>query len=199
MKKKMRNVKQDVQRMIKEKKHLDENFMGKKIHEEEAVKVEKVIKDNLILFDTLEEADKNFVAKLGEKTLMQFMSTFAIIDDIKLVKHFVREIGIRNAIDFGNSYKLVPECYNIYYNPFTIIATLIEELKYGNIYCIGDNLYGTLDSFPIAKYNIYEWGNMKITKKVKKIASISLNENDDIYCVNRKEALKFLVPKVIRF
>lgn len=198
--KKMRNVKQDVEKMMKQRKHLDEEFMGKKLYEEdETIKVANIIKDNLVLFETLDEVDKNFISRLGDKSLLQFMSAFGVMSNIKLVKYFTKEIKIRDAIAFGKSYNLIPECYNIYFNPFTIIMTLIEELKYGNIYVINNNLYGTLESFPIAKYNVYEWGNLKLDKKVKKIAAISLNENEDIYAVDRKSAFKFLVPKVVKF
>lgn len=196
----MKNVKQVTLKMMKERKHEDSNFVGLlNFNAIDDSDIEKdVILDNIEFFENLNEKNQKFIQRLGDKMMIEVMSTEGLItnENMYLFRYFSKLIGIKNIYNFGKNYKISLDRFTRRTNRATILFALIKEIKSGKVFCIGNELYGLASSFNISDDNWYRWCVLKKDQILKKVYKF---EDEEIIKVEVTKALQIARPITMTF
>lgn len=196
----MKNVEQVILKMMKERKHEDSSYVGLLNYNaiDNSDIEEEVILDNIKFFKNLNEKNQKFIQRLGDKMMIEVMSTEGLItnENIYLFKYFSKIIGIKNIYNFGRAYKLSLDNFTRRINRATVLFELIKELKNGKVFCIGNELYGLTSSFNISDDNWYRWCVLKKDQILKKVYEF---EDEEIIKVEVVKALQIAKPITMTF
>lgn len=196
----MKNVEQVILKMMKERKHEDSSYVGLLNYNaiDNSDTEEEVILDNIKFFKNLNEKNQKFIQRLGDKMMIEVMSTEGLItnENIYLFKYFSKIIGIKNIYNFGRTYKLSLDNFTRRINRATVLFELIKELKNGKVFCIGNELYGLTSSFNISDDNWYRWCVLKKDQILKKVYEF---EDEEIIKVEVVKALQIARPITMTF
>ena len=196
----MKNVEQVISKMIKERKHEDSSYVGllnfNAIDNSDNEK--DVLLDNIDFFENLNEKNQKFIQRLGDKMMLEVMTTEGLLTDenMYLFRYFSKVIGIKNIYSFGRKYKLSLDNFTRRINRATILFELIKEIKTGKVFCIGNELYGLTSSFNISDDNWYRWCILKKDQILKKVYKV---EDEEIIKIEVVKALQIARPISMTF
>lgn len=196
----MKNVEQVILKMVNERKHEDSSYVGllnfNAIDNSDDEK--DVLLDNIDFFKNLNEKNQNFIQRLGDKMMLEVMTTEGLLTDenMYLFRYFSKVIGIKNIYSFGRKYKLSLDNFTRRINRATILFELIKEIKTGKVFCIGNELYGLTSSFNISDDNWYRWCVLKKDQILKKVYKV---EDEEIIKIEVVKALQIARPITMTF
>lgn len=196
----MKNVEEVMLKMVSERKHEDSNYVG--LLNFNAIDNSDdeldVIFDNFDFFKNLNEKNKKFIERLGDKMMLEVMTTEGLLtnENIYLFRYFSKIIGIKNIYNFGRKYKLSLDNFTRRINRATILFEFIKELKDGKVFCIGNELYGLTSAFNISDDNWYDWCVLKKDKILKRVYKV---EDEEIIKVKITKALQIARPITMTF
>ena len=191
----MKNVEQVILKMVNERKHEDSSYVGllnfNAIDNSDDEK--DVLLDNIDFFNNLNEKNQKFIQRLGDKMMLEVMTTEGLLTDenMYLFRYFSKVIGIKNIYNFGRKYKLTLDNFTRRINRATILFELIKEIKCGKVFCIGNELYGLTSSFNISDDNWYRWCVLKKDQILKKVYKV---EDEEIIKIEVVKALQIARP-----
>lgn len=196
----MKNVEEVMLKMVSERKHEDSNYVGLLNfnaidHSDDEL---DVLFDNFDFFKNLNEKNKKFIERLGDKMMLEVMTTEGLLtnENIYLFRYFSKIIGIKNIYNFGRKYKLSLDNFTRRINRATILFEFIKELKDGKVFCIGNELYGLTSAFNISDDNWYEWCVLKKDQILKRVYKV---EDEEIIKVEITKALQIARPITMTF
>ena len=196
----MKNVEQVISKMIKERKHEDSSYVGLLNFNaiDNSDNEEDVLLDNIDFFENLNEKNQKFIQRLGDKMMLEVMTTEGLLTDenMYLFRYFSKVIGIKNIYNFGRKYKLSLDNFTRRINRATILFELIKEIKTGKVFCIGNELYGLTSSFNISDDNWYRWCILKKDQILKKVYKV---EDEEIIKIEVVKALQIARPISMTF
>lgn len=196
----MKNVEQVILKMISERKHEDSSYVGLLNFNaiDNSDNEEEVLVDNIDFFKNLNEKNQKFIQRLGDKMMLEVMTTEGLLTDenMYLFRYFSKIIGIKNIYNFGRKYKLSLDNFTRRINRATILFELIKEIKYGKVFCIGNELYGLTSSFNISDDNWYRWCVLKKDQILKKVYKV---EDEEIIKIEVVKALQVARPITMTF
>ena len=196
----MKNVEEVMLKMVSERKHEDSNYVG--LLNFNAIDNSDdeldVLFDNFDFFKNLNEKNKKFIERLGDKMMLEVMTTEGLLtnENIYLFRYFSKIIGIKNIYNFGRKYKLSLDNFTRRINRATILFEFIKELKDGKVFCIGNELYGLTSAFNISDDNWYEWCVLKKEQILKRVYKV---EDEEIIKVEITKALQIARPITMTF
>lgn len=196
----MKNVEDVMLKMVSERKHEDSSYVG--LLNFNAIDNSDdeldVLFDNFDFFKNLNEKNKKFIERLGDKMMLEVMTTEGLLtnENIYLFRYFSKIIGIKNIYNFGRKYKLSLDNFTRRINRATILFEFIKELKDGKVFCIGNELYGLTSAFNISDDNWYDWCVLKKDQIVKRVYKV---EDEEIIKVNVVKALQIARPITMTF
>ena len=196
----MKNVEEVMLKMVSERKHEDSNYVG--LLNFNAIDNSDdeldVLFDNFDFFKNLNEKNKKFIERLGDKMMLEVMTTEGLLtnENIYLFRYFSKIIGIKNIYNFGRKYKLSLDNFTRRINRATILFEFIKELKDGKVFCIGDELYGLTSAFNISDDNWYDWCVLKKDQILKRVYKV---EDEEIIKVEIAKALQIARPITMTF
>ncbi len=196
----MKNVEQVILKMVNERKHEDSSYVGllnfNAIDNSDDEK--DVLLDNIDFFNNLNEKNQKFIQRLGDKMMLEVMTTEGLLTDenMYLFRYFSKVIGIKNIYNFGRKYKLTLDNFTRRINRATILFELIKEIKCGKVFCIGNELYGLTSSFNISDDNWYRWCVLKKDQILKKVYKV---EDEEIIKIEVVKALQIARPITMTF
>ena len=196
----MKNVEQVILKMVNERKHEDSSYVGllnfNAIDNSDDEK--DVLLDNIDFFKNLNEKNQKFIQRLGDKMMLEVMTTEGLLTDenMYLFRYFSKVIGIKNIYNFGRKYKLSLDNFTRRINRATILFELIKEIKTGKVFCIGNELYGLTSSFNISDDNWYRWCVLKKDQILKKVYKV---EDEEIIKIEVAKALQIARPITMTF
>lgn len=196
----MKNVEQVILKMVSERKHEDSSYVGllnfNAIDNSDTEK--DVLLDNIDFFNNLNEKNQKFIQRLGDKMMLEVMTTEGLLTDenMYLFRYFSKIIGIKNIYNFGRKYKLSLDNFTRRINRATILFELIKEIKCGKVFCIGTELYGLTSSFNISDDNWYRWCILKKDQILKKVYKV---EDEEIIKIEVTKALQIARPITMTF
>lgn len=196
----MKNVEEVMLKMVSERKHEDSSYVG--LLNFNAIDNSDdeldVLFDNFDFFKNLNEKNKKFIERLGDKMMLEVMTTEGLLtnENIYLFRYFSKIIGIKNIYNFGRKYKLSLDNFTRRINRATILFEFIKELKDGKVFCIGDDLYGLTSAFNISDDNWYEWCVLKKDQILKRVYKV---EDEEIIKVEITKALQIARPITMTF
>lgn len=196
----MKNVEQVIMKMVNERKHEDSSYVGLLNfnaidNSDEEI---EVIFDNFEFFKNLNEKNQKFIERLGDKMMLEVMTTEGLLTDenIYLFRYFSKIIGIKNIYNFGRNYKLSLDNFTRRINRATVLFEFIKEIKNGKVFCIGNELYGLTSSFNISDNNWYDWCVLKKDQILKRVYKV---EDEEIIKVEVAKALQIARPITMTF
>lgn len=196
----MKNVEEVMLKMVSERKHEDSSYVG--LLNFNAIDNSDdeldVLFDNFDFFKNLNEKNKKFIERLGDKMMLEVMTTEGLLtnENIYLFRYFSKIIGIKNIYNFGRKYKLSLDNFTRRINRATILFEFIKELKDGKVFCIGNELYGLTSVFNISDDNWYDWCILKKDQILKRVYKV---EDEEIIKVNVVKALQIARPITMTF
>lgn len=196
----MKNVEEVMLKMVSERKHEDSSYVG--LLNFNAIDNSDdeldVLFDNFDFFKNLNEKNKKFIERLGDKMMLEVMTTEGLLtnENIYLFRYFSKIIGIKNIYNFGRKYKLSLDNFTRRINRATILFEFIKELKDGKVFCIQDELYGLTSAFNISDDNWYDWCVLKKDQILKRVYKV---EDEEIIKVNVVKALQIARPITMTF
>lgn len=196
----MKNVEEVMLKMVSERKHEDSSYVG--LLNFNAIDNSDdeldVLFDNFDFFKNLNEKNKKFIERLGDKMMLEVMTTEGLLtnENIYLFRYFSKIIGIKNIYNFGRKYKLSLDNFTRRINRATILFEFIKELKDGKVFCIGDELYGLTSAFNISDDNWYDWCVLKKDQILKRVYKV---EDEEIIKVEIAKALQIARPITMTF
>lgn len=196
----MKNVEEVMLKMVSERKHEDSSYVG--LLNFNAIDNSDdeldVLFDNFDFFKNLNEKNKKFIERLGDKMMLEVMTTEGLLtnENIYLFRYFSKIIGIKNIYNFGRKYKLSLDNFTRRINRATILFEFIKELKDGKVFCIGNELYGLTSAFNISDDNWYDWCVLKKDQILKRVYKV---EDEEIIKVNVVKALQIARPITMTF
>ena len=196
----MKNVEEVMLKMVSERKHEDSSYVG--LLNFNAIDNSDdeldVLFDNFDFFKNLNEKNKKFIERLGDKMMLEVMTTEGLLtnENIYLFRYFSKIIGIKNIYNFGRKYKLSLDTFTRRINRATILFEFIKELKDGKVFCIGDELYGLTSAFNISDDNWYDWCVLKKDQILKRVYKV---EDEEIIKVEITKALQIARPITMTF
>lgn len=196
----MKNVEEVMLKMVSERKHEDSNYVG--LLNFNAIDNSDdeldILFDNFDFFKNLNEKNKKFIERLGNKMMLEVMTTEGLLtnENIYLFRYFSKIIGIKNIYNFGRKYKLSLDNFTRRINRATILFEFIKELKDGKVFCIGNELYGLTSAFNISDDNWYEWCVLKKDQILKRVYKV---EDEEIIKVEITKALQIARPITMTF
>lgn len=196
----MKNVEEVMLKMVSERKHEDSSYVG--LLNFNAIDNSDdeldVLFDNFDFFKNLNEKNKKFIERLGDKMMLEVMTTEGLLtnENIYLFRYFSKIIGIKNIYNFGRKYKLSLDNFTRRINRATILFEFIKELKDGKVFCIGDELYGLTSAFNISDDNWYDWCVLKKDQILKRVYKV---EDEEIIKVEIAKALQIARPIIMTF
>lgn len=196
----MKNVEEVMLKMVSERKHEDSSYVG--LLNFNAIDNSDdeldVLFDNFDFFKNLNEKNKKFIERLGDKMMLEVMTTEGLLtnENIYLFRYFSKIIGIKNIYNFGRKYKLSLDNFTRRINRATILFEFIKELKDGKVFCIGDELYGLTSAFNISDDNWYDWCVLKKDQILKRVYKV---EDEEIIKVEITKALQIARPITMTF
>lgn len=196
----MKNVEEVMLKMVSERKHEDSNYVG--LLNFNAIDNSDdeldVLFDNFDFFKNLNEKNKKFIERLGDKMMLEVMTTEGLLtnENIYLFRYFSKIIGIKNIYNFGRKYKLSLDNFTRRINRATILFEFIKELKDGKVFCIGNELYGLTSAFNVSDDNWYEWCVLKKDQILKRVYKV---EDEEIIKVEITKALQIARPITMTF
>ncbi len=196
----MKNVEEVMLKMVSERKHEDSSYVG--LLNFNAIDNSDdeldVLFDNFDFFKNLNEKNKKFIERLGDKMMLEVMTTEGLLtnENIYLFRYFSKIIGIKNIYNFGRKYKLSLDNFTRRINRATILFEFIKELKDGKVFCIGNELYGLTSAFNISDDNWYEWCVLKKDQILKRVYKV---EDEEIIKVEITKALQIARPITMTF
>ncbi len=196
----MKNVEQVMMKMVNERKHEDSSYVGLLNfnaidNSDEEI---EVIFDNFEFFKNLNEKNQKFIERLGDKMMLEVMTTEGLLTDenIYLFRYFSKIIGIKNIYNFGRNYKLSLDNFTRRINRATVLFEFIKEIKNGKVFCIGNELYGLTSAFNISDNNWYDWCVLKKDQILKRVYKV---EDEEIIKVEVAKALQIARPITMTF
>lgn len=196
----MKNVEQVMMKMVNERKYEDSSYVGLLNfnaidNSDEEI---EVIFDNFEFFKNLNEKNQKFIERLGDKMMLEVMTTEGLLTDenIYLFRYFSKIIGIKNIYNFGRNYKLSLDNFTRRINRATVLFEFIKEIKNGKVFCIGNELYGLTSAFNISDNNWYDWCILKKDQILKKVYKV---EDEEIIKVEVAKALQIARPITMTF
>ena len=196
----MKNVEQVIMKMVNERKHEDISYVGLLNfnaidNSDEEI---EVLFDNFEFFKNLNEKNQKFIERLGDKMMLEVMTTEGLLTDenIYLFRYFSKIIGIKNIYNFGRNYKLSLDNFTRRINRATVLFEFIKEIKNGKVFCIGNELYGLTSSFNISDNNWYDWCVLKKDQILKRVYKV---EDEEIIKVEVAKALQIARPITMTF
>lgn len=196
----MKNVEQVIMKMVNERKHEDSSYVGLLNfnaidNSDEEI---EVLFDNFEFFKNLNEKNQKFIERLGDKMMLEVMTTEGLLTDenIYLFRYFSKIIGIKNIYNFGRNYKLSLDNFTRRINRATVLFEFIKEIKNGKVFCIGNELYGLTSSFNISDNNWYDWCVLKKDQILKRVYKV---EDEEIIKVEVAKALQIARPITMTF
>lgn len=196
----MKNVEEVMLKMVSERKHEDSSYVG--LLNFNAIDNSDdeldVLFDNFDFFKNLNEKNKKFIERLGDKMMLEVMTTEGLLtnENIYLFRYFSKIIGIKNIYNFGRKYKLSLDNFTRRINRATILFEFIKELKDGKVFCIQDELYGLTSAFNISDDNWYNWCVLKKDQILKRVYKV---EDEEIIKVKVVKALQIARPITMTF
>lgn len=196
----MKNVEEVMLKMVSERKHEDSSYVG--LLNFNAIDNSDdeldVLFDNFDFFKNLNEKNKKFIERLGDKMMLEVMTTEGLLtnENIYLFRYFSKIIGIKNIYNFGRKYKLSLDNFTRRINRATILFEFIKELKDGKVFCIKDELYGLTSAFNISDDNWYDWCVLKKDQILKRVYKV---EDEEIIKVKVVKALQIARPITMTF
>lgn len=196
----MKNVEEVMLKMVSERKYEDSNYVG--LLNFNAIDNSDdeldVLFDNFDFFKNLNEKNKKFIERLGDKMMLEVMTTEGLLtnENIYLFRYFSKIIGIKNIYNFGRKYKLSLDNFTRRINRATILFEFIKELKDGKVFCIGNELYGLTSAFNISDDNWYDWCVLKKDQILKRVYKV---EDEEIIKVEITKALQIARPITMTF
>lgn len=196
----MKNVEEVMLKMVSERKYEDSNYVG--LLNFNAIDNSDdeldVLFDNFDFFKNLNEKNKKFIERLGDKMMLEVMTTEGLLtnENIYLFRYFSKIIGIKNIYNFGRKYKLSLDNFTRRINRATILFEFIKELKDGKVFCIGNELYGLTSTFNISDDNWYDWCVLKKDQILKRVYKV---EDEEIIKVEITKALQIARPITMTF
>lgn len=196
----MKNVEEVMLKMVSERKHEDSSYVG--LLNFNAIDNSDdeldVLFDNFDFFKNLNEKNKKFIERLGDKMMLEVMTTEGLLtnENIYLFRYFSKIIGIKNIYNFGRKYKLSLDNFTRRINRATILFEFIKELKDGKVFCIGNELYGLTSAFNISDDNWYDWCVLKKDQILKRVYKV---EDEEIIKVEITKALQITRPITMTF
>lgn len=196
----MKNVEEVMLKMVSERKHEDSSYVG--LLNFNAIDNSDdeidVLFDNFDFFKNLNEKNKKFIERLGDKMMLEVMTTEGLLtnENIYLFRYFSKIIGIKNIYNFGRKYKLSLDNFTRRINRATILFEFIKELKDGKVFCIQDELYGLTSAFNISDDNWYDWCVLKKDQILKRVYKV---EDEEIIKVKVVKALQIARPITMTF
>lgn len=196
----MKNVEEVMLKMVSERKHEDSSYVG--LLNFNAIDNSDdeldVLFDNFDFFKNLNEKNKKFIERLGDKMMLEVMTTEGLLtnENIYLFRYFSKIIGIKNIYNFGRKYKLSLDNFTRRINRATILFEFIKELKDGKVFCIGNELYGLTSAFNISDDNWYDWCVLKKDQILKRVYKV---EDEEIIKVKVVKALQIARPITMTF
>lgn len=196
----MKNVEEVMLKMVSERKHEDSSYVG--LLNFNAIDNSDdeidVLFDNFDFFKNLNEKNKKFIERLGDKMMLEVMTTEGLLtnENIYLFRYFSKIIGIKNIYNFGRKYKLSLDNFTRRINRATILFEFIKEIKNGKVFCIGNELYGLTSAFNISDDNWYEWCVLKKDQILKRVYKV---EDEEIIKVEVVKALQIARPITMTF
>ena len=196
----MKNVEEVMLKMVSERKHEDSSYVG--LLNFNAIDNSDdeldVLFDNFDFFKNLNEKNKKFIERLGDKMMLEVMTTEGLLtnENIYLFRYFSKIIGIKNIYNFGRKYKLSLDNFTRRINRATILFEFIKELKDGKVFCIGNELYGLTSAFNISDDNWYEWCVLKKDQILKRVYKV---EDEEIIKMEITKALQIARPITMTF
>lgn len=196
----MKNVEEVMLKMVSERKHEDSSYVG--LLNFNAIDNSDdeldVLFDNFDFFKNLNEKNKKFIERLGDKMMLEVMTTEGLLtnENIYLFRYFSKIIGIKNIYNFGRKYKLSLDNFTRRINRATILFEFIKELKDGKVFCIGTELYGLTSAFNVSDDNWYEWCVLKKDQILKRVYKV---EDEEIIKVEITKALQIARPITMTF
>lgn len=196
----MKNVEDVMLKMVSERKHEDSSYVG--LLNFNAIDNSDdeldVLFDNFDFFKNLNEKNKKFIERLGDKMMLEVMTTEGLLtnENIYLFRYFSKIIGIKNIYNFGRKYKLSLDNFTRRINRATILFEFIKELKDGKVFCIGNELYGLTSAFNISDDNWYDWCVLKKDQILKRVYKV---EDEEIIKVEITKALQIARPITMTF
>lgn len=196
----MKNVEEVMLKMVSERKHEDSSYVGLLNFNaiDNSDNELDVLFDNFDFFKNLNEKNKKFIERLGDKMMLEVMTTEGLLtnENIYLFRYFSKIIGIKNIYNFGRKYKLSLDNFTRRINRATILFEFIKELKDGKVFCIGNELYGLTSAFNISDDNWYEWCVLKKDQILKRVYKV---EDEEIIKVEITKALQIARPITMTF
>ena len=196
----MKNVEQVMMKMVNERKYEDSSYVGLLNfnaidNSDEEI---EVLFDNFEFFKNLNEKNQKFIERLGDKMMLEVMTTEGLLTDenIYLFRYFTKVIGIKNIYNFGRNYKLSLDNFTRRINRATVLFEFIKEIKNGKVFCIGNELYGLTSAFNISDNNWYDWCVLKKDQILKKVYKV---EDEEIIKVEVAKALQIARPITMTF
>lgn len=196
----MKNVEQVMMKMVNERKYEDSSYVGLLNfnaidNSDEEI---EVLFDNFEFFKNLNEKNQKFIERLGDKMMLEVMTTEGLLTDenIYLFRYFSKIIGIKNIYNFGRNYKLSLDNFTRRINRATVLFEFIKEIKNGKVFCIGNELYGLTSAFNISDNNWYDWCILKKDQILKKVYKV---EDEEIIKVEVAKALQIARPITMTF
>nr|DAU69193.1 MAG TPA: hypothetical protein [Caudoviricetes sp.] len=196
----MKNVEQVMMKMVNERKHEDSSYVGLLNfnaidNSDEEI---EVIFDNFEFFKNLNEKNQKFIERLGDKMMLEVMTTEGLLTDenMYLFRYFSKIIGIKNIYRFGRNYKLSLDNFTRRINRATVLFEFIKEIKNGKVFCIGNELYGLTSAFNISDNNWYDWCVLKKDQILKRVYKV---EDEEIIKVEVTKALQIARPITMTF
>lgn len=196
----MKNVEEVMLKMVSERKHEDSSYVG--LLNFNAIDNSDdeldALFDNFDFFKNLNEKNKKFIERLGDKMMLEVMTTEGLLtnENIYLFRYFSKIIGIKNIYNFGRKYKLSLDNFTRRINRATILFEFIKELKDGKVFCIGNELYGLTSAFNISDDNWYDWCVLKKDQILKRVYKV---EDEEIIKVEITKALQIARPITMTF
>lgn len=196
----MKNVEEVMLKMVSERKHEDSSYVG--LLNFNAIDNSDdeidVLFDNFDFFKNLNEKNKKFIERLGDKMMLEVMTTEGLLtnENIYLFRYFSKIIGIKNIYNFGRKYKLSLDNFTRRINRATILFEFIKEIKNGKVFCIGNELYGLTSTFNISDDNWYDWCVLKKDQILKRVYKV---EDEEIIKVEITKALQIARPITMTF
>ena len=195
-----KNVEQVIMKMVNERKHEDSSYVGLLNfnaidNSDEEI---EVLFDNFEFFKNLNEKNQKFIERLGDKMMLEVMTTEGLLTDenIYLFRYFSKIIGIKNIYNFGRNYKLSLDNFTRRINRATVLFEFIKEIKNGKVFCIGNELYGLTSAFNISDNNWYDWCVLKKDQILKKVYKV---KDEEIIKVEVAKALQIARPITMTF
>lgn len=196
----MKNVEEVMLKMVSERKHEDSSYVG--LLNFNAIDNSDdeldVLFDNFDFFKNLNEKNKKFIERLGDKMMLEVMTTEGLLtnENIYLFRYFSKIIGIKNIYNFGRKYKLSLDNFTRRINRATILFEFIKEIKSGKVFCINNTLYGLTSAFNVTDDNWFLWSILKTERVIKKVYEI---EDEEIIKVEISKALEVVKPIAMIF